>query len=117
VGDLTNNQAKRSRRLTPGVTPEDLRCSSLCSGDVVRLKFLYPNAGIEVLDCIWVSLANLGTDGENPQFNWVVVRAGRNLLWKPLAYLVQIEILALNEGARGEARGLGSRDLDLAYHS
>lgn len=82
-------------------------------GDRVRLKFLYPNGAMEILDCTWISATNLGPP-ENPNAGWVVVSADDRLIWKPLAHLIQLEVIEPNEAARSVRRGNGF-DLD-HYH-
>ena len=87
--------------------------SSVMEGDRVRLKFLYPNGAVEVLDCTWVSATSIGAP-ENPSGGWVVVSVDDRLLWKPLSHLIQLEVLEPNEEAR-HIRRLNGGDLD-HYH-
>jgi len=67
-------------------------------GDFVRLKFALPNGQLEILDGDWLSIESLAEDGARTE--WVIVRVQGKLLWKPLTYLVQVEILKANEEAR-----------------
>lgn len=79
---------------------------SVEEGDRVRLKFLYPNGTVEVMDGTWITRA--GTLRSGDTLDWVVIRQGRRVLWKPLQNLIQIEIVQPNAEAR---RGrLASRD-------
>lgn len=86
---------------------------SVVEGDRVRLKFLYPNGAMEILDCTWISATNLGPP-ENPNAGWVVVSVDDRVIWKPLAHLIQLEVIEANEAARSVRRGNGF-DLD-GYH-
>lgn len=87
--------------------------ATVVEGDRVRLKFLYPNGSMEVLDCTWISATNLGPP-ENPNAGWVVVSADDRVFWKPLSHMIQLEMLEPNEAARSVRRGNGF-DLD-RYH-
>ncbi len=114
---VTNHNRRTPSDLPPGLTAEEVKRTTLRPGDSVRLKFLYPNAGVEILDCVWICLACLGADGENPQYNWGVVKKEGDILWKSLAYLVQIEIMMPNDEARRGPEGRGPRPMETAYHS
>jgi len=87
--------------------------NTVIEGDRVRLKFLYPNGAIEVLDGTWLSASTLGAP-ENPNGAWVVVSVDDRVLWKPLSHLIQLEVLEANEVARNGRRHAGG-DLD-HYH-
>lgn len=87
--------------------------STVMEGDRVRLKFLYPNGAVEILDCTWISATTLGAP-ENPNGGWVVVSAGDRVLWKPLNHLIQLEVIEANGEARNGRRGNGG-DVD-HYH-
>ncbi|HEV8595482.1 MAG TPA: hypothetical protein VGR51_08140 [Thermoplasmata archaeon] len=79
----------------------------VAEGDRVRLKFLYPNGAIEVLECTWIATSSLGAP-ENPNGGWVVVSAEERVLWKPLSHLIQLEVLEVNEEARHLRRTNGA---------
>ena len=66
--------------------------NTVIEGDRVRLKFLYPNGAIEILDGTWLSATTLGAP-ENPSGGWVVVSVNDRVLWKPLSHLVQFEVV------------------------
>lgn len=87
--------------------------STVTEGDRVRLKFLYPNGSIEVLDCTWVAASTLGAP-ENPNGGWIVVSVDDRVLWKPLSHLIQLEVLEANAEARNGKRTNGSDAAD--YH-
>lgn len=82
-------------------------------GDRVRLRFLYPNGALEVMDCTWVTTTSLGAP-ENPNGGWVVVSVDDRVMWKPLSHLIQLEVLGTDDGVRPERRPNG-RGFDL-YH-
>lgn len=67
-------------------------------GDEVRLKFLYPNGELEIIDCTWIALASLAVPGREPQSQWIVVQYEGREIWKPLGCLIQAELI---EGGRG----------------
>lgn len=83
-------------------------------GDHVRLKFALPNGQLEILDGDWLSIESLAEDGARTE--WVVVRAEGKLLWKPLAYLVQVEILRPNDEARLRLAGDRRKAESDGYH-
>ncbi len=73
-------------------------------GDLVRLKFLYPNGSIEVVEATWVAATSLGAP-ENPNGAWILVSVDDQVLWKPMAHLIQIEVLEANEASRRRGNG------------
>lgn len=86
------------------VRPSD--ANTVVEGDRVRLKFLYPNGALEVMDCTWITTTNLGAP-ENPNGGWVVVSADDRVMWKPLSHLIQLEVVETNGGARQVRRANG----------
>jgi len=58
------------------------------------LKFLYPGGTVEIVDCTWVTVTSLGVTGVETPTQWVVIRFRGREIWKPLSYLVQVELLA-----------------------
>lgn len=86
--------------------------ASIVEGDRVRLRFLYGNGTMEVLDATWVAARTLGAP-ENPNAGWVVVSADGKVIWKPLLHLIQLEVIEANEEARVARRA--GEDLD-HYH-
>lgn len=81
---------------------------AICPGDQVRLKFLYPDGTVEILEGEWIAVSRLGPLEDGGERGWVVLRHNGSDLWKPLALLVQIEVLQANEAARSDTeRGYG----------
>jgi len=99
------------------VTKEELELLSVHNGDRVRLKFLYPNGQIEIVDCIWISIARVDEAEGAIQKEWLIVKQNGKVLWKPLTYLVQIEILRPNEGVRKRAADQLKKASQEGYHS
>lgn len=87
---------------------------TIYAGDHVRLKFALPNGQVEILDGEWISVECLTEDGGRKE--WVVVRAQGKLLWKPLGYLVQVEVLKPNEEARQKLVGQKRKVEAEGYH-
>ena len=87
--------------------------STVAEGDRVRLKFLYPNGAVEILECTWLAASTLGAP-ENPHAGWLVVSADDRVLWKPLSHLIQLEVLESNGEGRNGRRGNGNGHAD--YH-
>ncbi len=96
---------ERQRRLveTGVLSADETDGVTLVAGDHVRLKFALPNGQVEILDGDWISVETLPEDG--PGTAWIVVRAQGKLIWKPIAYLVQVEVLEPNEDARRQILG------------
>lgn len=90
-----------------------MEANTVVEGDRVRLKFLYPNGAMELLDCTWLATANLGSP-DNPNGGWVVVTVDDRVMWKPLHHLIQLEVLEPNEVGR-HLRRASEADLD-NYH-
>ncbi len=80
--------------------------NTIVEGDRVRLKFLYPNGAVEILECLWISATTLGAP-ENPNGGWVVVSADDRVMWKPLSHLIQLEVIEANDEARQPRRPNG----------
>lgn len=87
--------------------------ASVVEGDRVRLKFLYPNGALEVMECTWMSATNLGAP-ENPNGAWVVLGVDDRVIMKPLSHLIELEVLEANEEARTMRRA-GETDVG-RYH-
>jgi hypothetical protein len=83
--------------------------ATVVEGDRVRLKFLYPNGAMEVLEGTWIAATSLGAP-ENPNSGWVVVSADEKAIWKPLLHLIQLEVVEANEEARLIRRNGGELD-------
>ena len=97
--------------------PEPTRPPTLGPGDAVRLKFLYPGGTVEILDCTWTALVGLGADGSETLSPWVVIDFEGRQIWKPLAYLVQAELLeAHGESATPMDRVPARPSGDFGYH-
>jgi len=81
--------------------------NTVVEGDRVRLKFLYPNGSMEMMECTWLSTSTLGAP-ENPNGSWVLVSVDDHVFWKPLSHLIQLEVLEANGDARNGRRSLGA---------
>ena len=80
--------------------------NTVVEGDRVRLKFLYPNGAVEIMECTWLSASSLGAP-ENPNGAWAIVSVDDRVFWKPLSHLIQLEVLETNEEARNSRRQIG----------
>ncbi len=59
----------------------------------MRLKFLYPNGDLEIVDCTWIAVATLAGSGHESQGQWAVIDFEGREIWKPLGCLIQVEVL------------------------
>lgn len=83
----------------------------------MRLKFMYPGGAVEILDCKWVAIVGLGVEGSETTSPWVVIEFEGRKIWKPLAYLVQAEVLAEHEQVSVAPGRIPARPReDLGYH-
>ncbi len=83
----------------------------------MRLKFLYPNGDVEILDCTWVAVATLTPNGQEAQAQWVVVHFEGREIWKPLGCLIQAEVIGQNHASDGPTEGVAALDgEEFGYH-
>lgn len=100
-----------------GAPPQQTRPPTLGPGDAVRLKFLYPGGAVEILDCTWTALVGLSADGAETVSTWVVIDFEGRQIWKPLAYLVQAELLEPHRESATPADRMAARPSgDFGYH-
>ncbi len=72
---------------------------------------------MEILDCTWTALVGLGADGSETLSTWVVVDFEGRQIWKPLAYLVQAELLEAHGRSATPMDRMPERPSgDLGYH-
>lgn len=93
------------------------RPPALRAGNGVRLKFLYPGGTVEIVDCRWIAIVGLGANGSEALSQWVVIDFEGREIWKPLGYLIQVELLGESRNPEADMDPMSARATgDLGYH-